>query len=499
MLATIAAGCTASSTSTVETGGRGHVAAATSGDAIVRVVQPGASTGVVRVGERLVVARGNRLWTSGTGWDPVVPSGDAVQVLGVDHAASRLFVAAARRGISEHRHSDGPEGPWRETRRWPAEGLDGPVTHVAAGDGAGPIVATASGVWRWDPARAEWIRAVETRQPPTGLVTTARGTHVVAGRRVHRVRDGAFVGSTSRIAAAPLSANWSGAFAHARVREDGRTEIGVMDGRFREVGREIERITVDEAVDAIAFDDGRLIATTATSVLVIEREREGHAPDGDRTLVESSRRDRDPALRLFEVAPDEAVLLGVDGSVRAIGPDGVARTTASSPTATAGGAIPLGVPVAADCDGRRIRLWTRPIGAGDAAGLDVRDVALDGTLARAARSTPPERARETLPVTVRTRRGFLAIDAGDARRIQAGGRSLQLSAAARGMVAVDGHAWVATDAGLVVVDPAGPSVLASVAFPAAPRWILPLARGGAACVAADGSVVDVQLPAASRQ
>ncbi len=463
-----------------------------------------------------VLARGAETWILRPSATATATTSPPEPADGTAPAVRRVAAGSPAPIVALARHRGRVHAAGRDGRVWRLEEAAGgprlvalpmpPALHDAAGDRAGPIAGLADArtvglvslggslhlvhggrVLTWgDPIAPPVVTPLPDGVVDPHVVPGDAGPLIAAGRRVVTARGGDFVGSASRLRAAPAGADWPGRLLFARTDVDGRgAEVGAMDGRLRELDRTRLRLRLDGPVTGLAFHDGRPVVETPGQV------RRLAVRDG--RLIVSATVALAPGERLWAAGPDEAAILGRDGRRRPL-PGEPPRADPVAALLADAAAPRLPRPRAATFDGRTLRVWTS---------AGVHEVGPAGRVrARPDVDGPAVDAIRVRPV-VTTRRGTLAVppDGGPGLLAGAAARAATGTATAppaageappganaaapalphvgrvSGLAAIDGLAWAGVEGGLLLVDPDGPRVLGRIPVDGRPTWIA-LARGG---------------------
>jgi hypothetical protein len=108
------------------------------------------------------------------------------------------------------------------------------------------------------------------RDADTGRVVTSNwGLVTTIGRRIHRLRDGEYIGSASELIPLPVGSSLPGSFAFIR-RGEQRASIGLMHGDLREVDARRMTVELDSPVHRARILEDRIWVITGEEIRIYE-------------------------------------------------------------------------------------------------------------------------------------------------------------------------------------------------------------------------------------
>ncbi len=319
-------------------------------------------------------------------------------------------------------------------------------------------VSGGGGVIRWSD-RARWLLGMECGT----VVESGVGLVACSGRRVHRLDDTHFVGSASALYPMPEGTGPAGRFVFVRVGT-GRTSVGLMTGRIREVNMKLATVDVEGIVRCVRVFDDRLWVVT-------DRRIAAYPISGDHLLQ--------PVI--YAIAGVRDMSFDEGGVAVVVGTFGRAVVRLDS-----GGGVhtvrrhrePAGL-LRARCDGRFVQAggphgWWQyePSGSVRPMPGEPRE--------------PGETAASTVGAAV-TLAGRVLVGADGTSVILPDGVVYTEPGlpAVFCIAAVEGHLWIGHDRGITVLDGEG-RVIDRLRLAGPVRYVFPLAAGGAAWVSETG-------------
>ncbi|MDY7109731.1 MAG: hypothetical protein SYC29_13935 [Planctomycetota bacterium] len=295
------------------------------------------------------------------------------------------------------------------------------------------------------------------------VVTSNWGLVTTIGRRIHRLRDGEYIGSASALIPLPAGSSLPGSLAFIR-RGEQRTSIGLMHGDLREVDARKATVALDSPLHRLRIFGDRMWVVAGEAIRVYEMR--GDALKTAMTIPVAGARD----LRIIDES--HLAISGTFGrGIRrlradATGPGGAWVHLHREPSAL----------TRADFDGRHVLAggaqgaWLYRLGSG------ARPVDED-----APTESTPQRGAVTVGATALidddNRRLMISTSEGEFVHAEPVGATLHCVAA------VDGRFWVGHDRGITVLrggprDPA--AVIGRLRLDGPVCFIFPLLEGGGA-------------------